>query len=404
MINVLYINHSSRVSGSEISLMNILKTLDGDSYFPVLVCPGGGTMSKELIRMGIQTELLDIVRFKKSRNAFVLLSYFFRYLGALCKLLRICSRHSIDLIHSNSSNSQIYGSVAAKLLGIPSIWHVRDMVPLGVLGRILYRLSAKIIVPSEAVRSNVLMYRSGKRPDGGAEVPGSNRSDKVEVIHNGLILEEWNMATAKSGVREDGVEGICIREEFGIDPREHLIGMVGQLVPWKKHSDFLEAGKIILDEIPNTKFLVVGEDLFGEHKEYKNEIKALCTELSIEDRVIFTGYRDDIMEIMAAIDVLAVPSRDEPFGRVILEAMAMGKPVVSTDTGGAPEIIEDGSTGTLIRQGDPGELSRAVIQLLGDSGMRMKMGEEGRRRVEEHFDMKKLIKKVETVYQELVKE
>jgi glycosyltransferase involved in cell wall biosynthesis len=387
------------MGGAEASLLSLLERLDRNKYFPVTACPANGMLSKKLHQLEIQMGFFAFERFKKDRNIFTLVTYLFRYFTVLWKLVSFAAKYRIHLIHANSTNAQIYGSVTARILRIPSIWHVRDIVPLGILGRIMYLLSTKIIVPSEAVRNHVLNYGSSDKYKDSRKMI-FKEDNKVIKIYNGIDVVKWAARNKKLEARSQNRQKTCnLRNEFAIGLDKWFVAMIGQLVFWKKHKDFINSASIVLKEIPNVKFLIVGEDSFGDHPGYKGELQNLCKCLNIRDKFIFTGYRCDIPLIMAAIDVLVLPSCNEPFGRVVLEAMAMEKPVIATNTGGPPEIIEDAVTGILVPPEDPEKLAEAIIHLLKNADLRMKMGNAGRERIEECFDIGKILAEVEAVYE-----
>jgi glycosyltransferase involved in cell wall biosynthesis len=408
VVNILYINHVSQISGAEMSLLGMLEHLNRDEYFPIVVCPPGGDLPRELSRLNVTTVAVNICRFRKAAGAFTLCGYLWRYASAVWKLRRIIRRCRIQLVHSNSTTAQIYGSVVARLCGVPSVWHARDLVALGFLGRMLYSLSSIIIVPSKAVGDSIDAYGDGPKAGRSAAAEpagGSTRRyshGRVRVIRNGIDIEDWVDGRSDTNcVAGSGEGSVPIREEFGIDPDVPLIGMVGQLVSWKRHAVFIEGIYIAAKDVPNIRALVVGDDLFGDHPRYKEELTDHCRNLGIEDRISFTGYRRDIRRVMAAIDILVLPSRNEPFGRVILEAMATGRPVIATDVGGPPEIVKDGETGLLIPADESQRLAEALVYLIRAPELRARMGSAGRQRVRECFDIKSTVSMVEKVYDEL---
>jgi glycosyltransferase involved in cell wall biosynthesis len=408
VVNVLYINHVSQISGAEMSLLGMLKHLNRDRYFPIVVCPPGGCLPRELSRLNVTTVTMNICRFRKAAGAFTLCGYACRYGSAVWKLRRIVKRHRIQLVHSNSTTAQVYGSLVARLCGIPSAWHARDLVALGFLGRTLYSLSSVIIVPSKAVGAAIDAYGDGPKAGRSAAAEpadgtaGPYADGKVRVIRNGIDIEDWvDGPSDKNCGGSRGEELLPVRQEFGIDPDVPLIGMVGQFVSWKRHAVFIDGIYLAAKDVPNIRALVVGDDLFGDHPRYKEELTDHCRNLGVEDRISFTGYRRDIRRVMAAIDVLVLPSRNEPFGRVILEAMATGRPVIATDVGGPPEVVRGGETGLLIPADEPQRLAEALVHLIKDPELRTRMGSAGRQRVRECFDVRSTVSMVEKVYDEL---
>ncbi|HEY1534720.1 MAG TPA: glycosyltransferase family 4 protein, partial [Polyangiaceae bacterium] len=154
-------------------------------------------------------------------------------------------------------------------------------------------------------------------------------------------------------------------------------------------------------ELPQIKLLIVGQD-YPPGNNHTNELRALCAELGVTDQVIFTGLRSDVPRLMAAADILAMPSFEEPFGLVYAEAMAMKKPVVAFDNGGTPEVVEHEKSGLLSPQDDVPALAANVRRLALDPALRLRMGEYGRQQVEARFVPQRLAKDVARVYTQLL--
>jgi glycosyltransferase involved in cell wall biosynthesis len=161
---------------------------------------------------------------------------------------------------------------------------------------------------------------------------------------------------------------------------------------WKGHRLFLEAAQKVLTQLHAIRFLVVGDGAL------RNELEAFSKDLGVEDNVIFCGYRDDIPEILAGSNILVSASLAEHFGRVIIEAMAMAKPVVGTRAGGVPEIVIDGQTGILIEPTSSEEMAQAILSLLADPRHAREMGVAGLNRVRDCFSIEKHTREIEEIY------
>jgi len=354
------------MSGAEVSLASLLRNLDPERYLPVVLLPGEGPLYDEL-KDDFHVRFVPMRRFKKARNPLLLLLYFINVCRAIWQISFILRKENIKLIHSNSTNAHIFGGIAGWINGVPSVWHVRDTVPLGILGKILFALSARVIVTSRFVKEAVSNY---------AENTGQ---DKILMVYNGVDLSVFSHIIEQ----KTKIPGIA---------------MIGQLVPWKRHDDFIRTAKKVLAEIPDAKFFIVGDDLFDDHPAYKAELKKMAGSLGTEKSVIFMGYCRNIPQFLNGIDVLVHPARVEPFGRVIVEAMAMKKPVVAVRNGGPSEIIEDGKTGYLVRPGDIENMAGAVIDLIRNPNMRKEMGKRGRKKVEESFGIIKHAYEIMEIY------
>jgi glycosyltransferase involved in cell wall biosynthesis len=218
----------------------------------------------------------------------------------------------------------------------------------------------------------------------------------VRTIPDGIDLERFNPS----------VSGERIRRDLGVSDRERLIGFVARLDPWKGADVFVRAAAEVARVSSDTRFLVCGGELPG-YEPYAAGLRRLAKELGVEDRLVFTGWRyrlHDIPEVMAAIDVLVHSSiRPEPFGLVLVEAMATATPVVAADDGGVREVVEPGLTALLARPGDHLGVASAVLELLGDSSRASAMGQAGRERAEALFDVGAYVRRVEAVYEGLLK-
>ncbi|HZK82002.1 MAG TPA: glycosyltransferase family 4 protein, partial [Humisphaera sp.] len=176
------------------------------------------------------------------------------------------------------------------------------------------------------------------------------------------------------------------------------IGLVGRISPWKGQHIFLRAAVLVRERYPRARFQIVGAALFSEH-DFEREIHALADSLGVADAVEFTGFREDVGDLIAAMDVLVHASTiGEPFGQVVIEGMAAGKPIVATNGGGIPEIVQDGVTGLLVPMGDAAQMADAVCQLLADPVKSQEMGQLGRRRVMKYFTIQQTAARVERIY------
>jgi len=198
-----------------------------------------------------------------------------------------------------------------------------------------------------------------------------------------------------------------LRRELGLTADVPVVTSISRLFHWKGHADLIRAFAVARRQVPGAKLLIVGEEdkaAGGQAgSSYPEELKALARELDVADDVLFTGFRADIPQVLAASDVFALPSFQEPFGLVFLEAMAMKKPVVALDSGGAPEVIERGRTGLLSAPRDLDALAGNLLALIRDPALRARMGEEGRAAVQARFSPKRMARDTESVYASVLK-
>jgi glycosyltransferase involved in cell wall biosynthesis len=294
-------------------------------------------------------------------------------------LRRIIVEKRIDLVHTNIRvGHDREGIVAARMAGVPCVCHVRHFERLNWYDKRLGGMADALIYISKAVQTSHLEAGVARR--------------KGRVVYNGLDIADFvRLLDAPQG-----------RKTFGLSDDDLVVGVAGRLERWKGHEVFLRAMAQVVDAVPQAKSVVVGEPVPHEPGYYR-ELLVLRDELGLADRVLFSGFRRDIPSIMSALDVLVLPSSSpEPFGRVLIEAMAAGKPVVATDAGAVREIMEDGVEGFLVPPGDVQALTRAIKHILTHRDSALVMGRKGQARVRDHFSVQQHVDGVQAVYDELL--
>ena len=196
------------------------------------------------------------------------------------------------------------------------------------------------------------------------------------------------------------VNGRVIRKEFNIGEDELIIGTVGRIDPEKGYEYFLESARIILQDCENIRFLVVGGAF--NNPSLERSLYEMSVEKGIDKKTIFTGYRKDIPQLLASMDVVVLPSGIDACSRVLFESMAMRRPLVATNAGGTPEVVQAGVTGLLVKPGDSSEMAKCIMKLLNNRNLAEQYGNAGRKRVEAMFTIEKNIKETENVYLELL--
>ena len=285
-----------------------------------------------------------------------------------------------QLIHLNDAIPLVRpGILAARWTHTPVINHSRSFVLPNALDRrwLLPSLQGMIFI-SEAVAR--------------AQLQGISSSPATRVIPNPVDLAAF----------QQPVDRGAVRRELGIPEDAPLVGMVGRLVPWKGQHIFIEALARLQGECPRVHGLIVGDADSRQGRAYKNQLLARSRELGVEDRLHWAGHRTDLPRVLAALDALAHCSVEpEPFGRVIIEGMAAGVPVVGSRAGGVVEIIEDGVNGLLTRPGDAEALARALARLLNDPPLRETLAENGRRTVIQRYTVEAHVRAVTRFYEAL---
>jgi glycosyltransferase involved in cell wall biosynthesis len=375
-MRVLYLNHVSQVSGAEISLLSMVEGARSAGVDPRVVLPGPGPLAQRLSALGVPVDWAPLYRVHRTKNPLRLARLGINLERVAHRLETVSSRDRIDLVHSNSTTAHLFAAYARRRIGRPLLWHARDLVPLGRWAPWLSRQARCLIAISQVVADKLV--------EGGAE------REKIAVIHPGVAAPETH------GRRDE------IRAEWGCTDEQVIFGMVGQVVPWKGHRDFLDAALILTEQDDRGRFVVVGDDLFGDHPVLRAEVRARAATPPLRGRTLVTGQRQDIGDVLDALDCLVLPSHGEPFGRVLVEAMLLGKPVIATDAGGPREIVQRGITGLLVPQKDPSALAAAMLQVARNRTDSTQMGEAGRRRAQLLFSVERNVEKTVEVYRSLL--
>jgi glycosyltransferase involved in cell wall biosynthesis len=215
----------------------------------------------------------------------------------------------------------------------------------------------------------------------------------VHTILNGIDPSRW----------DPNIDGASVRRALGIPSDAFVLVSVSRLFSWKGQRELLRAFALVEAQIPNVRLLVVGADA-GEVQDgsFTEELKALASSLGVAEKVVFTGARVDIPQILAACDLFTMPSFEEPFGLVFLEAMAMRKPVVALNNGGTPEVIEHGQSGLLSAPWDIPGLAANILTLLRDRELRTRMGEYGRSQVQRYFSAQRMARDAGHAYERIL--
>lgn len=304
--------------------------------------------------------------------------------ASLAGLVAYTKRHRIDVVHfAERPRDAFYGHWLGRATGAKTVFHLH-LEPADWMGpRVQWamRNADGLICVSEHVARIA-------RDRGLA-------AQRTHVVLNGIDLARWDPAT----------DGSAIRREFGISPDELVVSIVSRIVPSKGHEQLLDALARLRDRIPPFRLLIVGADDPAVLPPGFSEVAALrdqAQRLGIAERVVFTGRRLDVPELLAASDIHAMPSSDEAFGLAFVEAMAMGLPVVAVDAGGTSEVVEHGRTGLISAIRDPDQLAKHIAMLATDPEMRRAMGRAGRARVEHQFTASRMARQVEEVYRSLL--
>lgn len=401
-MRVLYLEGSTGgvVGGSLTGLHHLLRGLDRSQYKPLVVLYEQKTLQADLEQQGIQVRIFPkqkrgryhplqrVEAYQRLRKRQVvgdllhalgaLRLFLQETLPATFSLVRLFKEEKPDLIHlCNGFRANLDGIVAAWVVGVPCVCHVKGFEKYSWLSRLFAPTVEFGICMTEAVRIHCERHRI---------VP-----KRMTVSYDGLDVEGFRPTRDSS----------AIRKELGIPLEVPLVGIVGNIQAWKGQAVVVEAIREVRAVLPEVRCLIVG----GVHRsgtEYAQELHRFVEEHGLKNNVIFTGFRDDVADLVATMDVVIHASvGPEPFGRVILEAMALGKPVIATNIGGVPEFVQHGVTGQLVPPCDSKALAEAMVELLRDPLQRDRLGNNARLEVRQRFTVERHVQEVCNAYTHL---
>jgi len=381
-MRILFAANTTDLYGASRSLLRLASRLAQEGQDVEVILPGDGPLRGRLDEAGIRTLIhtdLPILARRNLRTPRAYLHWLGQVVTSTIRLTAHIRATRPDIVHTNSA-VLVSPALAAKLCGTPHVWHVREFCAdvsrlWPVYQWFLYAFASVIVCISEAVASQ---FHSRIRDRG------------VGVIHCGVPAGELSPPTPERVAD--------FRRKHGLTGRP-LVGVVGRINLDQKGQDiFVQAAAVLASKFPEAGFVVVGSPFPG-NQEHHHRLDRLVEELRLSDRITCTGDVEDIPAMYAALDVCVLPARKpEGLGNVLIEAMAMGKPLVGSAIGGIPEIIEDGKNGFLVEANDANALAGALERLLADPALCRRMGEEGRRRFEESFEFSAFFSKLWSVY------
>ena len=356
-VRVVYLGHTAQLSGAEIALTTLLPAL---CYVDsVVVLAEHGPLVEALAERGVKVLVVPMpgrtsaLRMQRVTARKLPAKAVVDAIAYALRLARLLKRLGPDLVHTNSAKAHLYGSLAARVAGVPQVWHARDLVTGDLYpGLAVWILRAGVrFLPRLVIANSHATLASLHLPEG--------RGPLRTVIDNAVDLPH----------------GSRTRHSH----RPLRVGIVGRLAPWKGQDVFLRAFARAGSQV-SAQAIVVGGALFGED-DYAAQLKDLSQELGIETRVQFTGHVQDVQAQLREMDILVHASTvPEPFGKVIVEGMSAGLPVVATAAGGPLEIVDSEVNGLLVPPGDVEAMAHAMERLMASPELRKRLGEAGRER------------------------
>jgi glycosyltransferase involved in cell wall biosynthesis len=336
---VLFVGHTGQIGGAELILLDVVEGRQQSSVFLF----EEGPLSKAVADKGIDLILSKwgngLTQFHRDSSPLAAFPLVGRLAAIVLEIARASRRY--DVVYANGQKAFILASIASVIARRPLIWHLHDIISSDHFGATQRRAqvllanacATKVIVPSQAA-ATAFIEAGGKR-------------ELVDIVPNGLTIQP------------DPTSPDELRQRLGL-PAGPLVGVFSRLAAWKGQHVLVEA----VAKLPGVNCIIVGDALFGE-QDYAARLNRMVSDLGVTDRVRFLGHRNDVPKLMKAVDVMVHPSIDpEPFGRTLVEAMLAGVPVVATNAGAAPDILEGGKAGTLVPPNDAAALASAISAVL----------------------------------------
>jgi glycosyltransferase involved in cell wall biosynthesis len=388
-MRVLYVSHTAVVSGAERSLLDLLGGLGGDVQ-PLLAAPPG-QLSQLAERRGIATTTIRATAGSLRMHPLHTPRAVLEMALAAWQVRRAAARHGAEIVHANSIRAGIVLAFA-RLRATPTIVHVRDCLPPGRVSTATLRLVA-------ASATRVLANSHYTAASVRAAAPGA----RIDVVHNPVDLVRFD---------PQAIDRAAARAQIGepAAPGRLLLGVVAQLSPWKGQDTAIEAlGRLVGQDVDAHLLLVGAAKFVARSTRFDNEhyvagLHALVAREGLEDRVSWLGEREDVPELIRAMDVLLLPSWEEPFGRALIEAMALGVPVIATEVGGPREIVEQGRQGYLVAPRRADAWAEAIERVAHSDDAGAGLGRAGRERVAEMFTIERHVRATLDLYERVIAE
>jgi glycosyltransferase involved in cell wall biosynthesis len=378
LFRIIHIHTLPVISGSGLNTYLTMRGMDRTAYEVELACAPGGKLIDLIRGEGMKVRLF--------KNLVQPLHPLKDLLG-LIDLTRFLRKQRYHIVHTHNSKAGFIGRLAARWAGVPIIvhtvhgfaFHDREPAWRQILFRNLERLASrwcdKMVFISQPLIDWALRERITRR-------------EKIQKIYSGIELEHFEPVP-------DG-EKKALKVAWGIREEAPVVGIVSKLWEGKGHTILIHAFEGLKQEIPEAVLVIVGEGYL------RDELSDLVDRLGLKGSVLFTGFQMDVRRIIATFDVAVLPSFFEGMGRVLLEAMTMGKPVVASSVGGIPDLVHHGETGLLVTPGSVSELKSGMLTLIRNKALAKEMGKEGRRRIGEEFSAGRMAQSIEKLYRELL--
>ncbi|MDI6780493.1 MAG: glycosyltransferase [bacterium] len=370
-INVVHLVYSLDPGGLENGVVNIVNGMDMECFNPMICCLKSGGILKERVKSSIEVIEVD----KKGKQE----------LGVLFRLKKIFKDRDVHVVHTHNWGTCCEGVIGARLASVPVpvVIHQEHGTFVDSVGskkrriwgeRIVLRYADQVMTLSEDLKEKMIKILG---------IPG----EKIKVILNGVDIEKFSFLAEKRTRK---------RQELGIAEDRLVVGTVGRLEAVKNQRMLIQAMPELLKKFPDVMTVIIGDGIL------KAELINMAKELGLSEHILFPGVRNDVAEILSAMDLFIISSLTEGICNAILEAMSCGLPVIATDVGGNPEIVLDGKTGLLVALSDMVGFVAAIEDLLGNKEKRKEYGRNGQEMVEQRFSLQRMVREYESLYRFLL--
>ncbi|WP_226528033.1 glycosyltransferase family 4 protein [Metabacillus niabensis] len=362
--NLLFLHSSSELYGSDRSLLNIVKNINGNNYGITIILPEEGPLVNELKKIkSVDVQIKDIATLRrKDLSVMGLIKYTCKFVGSLIFLIKVILKKKIHVVYTNTS-VVFPGGIAAKLMGRKSIWHIREIINNNIERKTvssIVKVFADIIIANSKATALAI----------------STSSKKIRVVYN--AIESTNNRIINKAENQGDI----------------VIGMAGRINRWKGQKLFVDMAEKVLIKNETARFVIAGDVYKGE-SHIKDDLKEYIKNKGLESKVTLLGQVEDMNDFYNNIDIFVLPSiQPEPFGLVVLEAMEREIPVVATNHGGPTEIIENKIDGFLVNHIDASEMSERVLELVSNKELRKSIGQKGKEKRSSIFNIDNYVKNI----------
>lgn len=365
---ILMVAPSAVPGGMEDILFNLAALMPSVGMTARVICLQPGPLVERLAEQGTAVDVIEAGRLRDLARA----------LGTSRRIAGVMRAGPFDAVISNMPKAHLYAAPPAARQRVPALWIQAGYPdPPHWMDRLASTLPAAAVIALSRDAADAQQRVSRRR--------------RIRLMHPGINLGRFHLGNDPE-----------LRAQHGIPLDRTLVSLVGRLQPWKGQREFLQAARVLADSHPTTRFAIVGGAILGWEGNYPEELKQLAGALQLSERVTFTGHTDEVSRWMRASDIVVNASQPEPFGLVVVEAMAAGCAVVAVATGGPRDIIEDGRSGLLCATKEPAMLAAAIRRLLDDRQLRTELGQAARRRVEADFSREAMVSRFSAIVREAI--